>query len=221
MTAGRSERSRGELLLHQLHFWLDPKLLPPSRNTSCILRCPEHNCPDLHRHHIQPKYTLWAFPLPSPSRNSEQNSRFIWVSDQTAKQPHQRELLPASCRLRRWPGLARLQCSHLRAVALPATPDSFGRERTSKSHRCSPRNLKRRIVITHDGIWLARKIYYSRSHGSRVTQGQAGGKRTLNHQLQTLPSPATMSHNPIRKSIMEILKLAQFSAPRGCRHPAL
>lgn len=53
---------------------------------------------------------------------------------------------------------------------------------------------------------------YSRSHSSWVTQGQAGGKRTLNHQLQTPPSLATMSHNPIRKSIMEILKLAQFSA---------
>lgn len=57
------------------------------------------------------------------------------------------------------------------------------------------------------------KNYYSRSHGSWVMQGQAGGKRTLNHQLQTLPSPATMLDNPIRKSIMEILKLSQFSTP--------
>lgn len=169
MTAGRSEQSRGELLLHQLHF-----------------------C-----------------------------SHFILISNQTANQPHQREPLQVSRRLRRLLGLARLQCSHLWAAALAATQDSFSRKRTSKLHRCSPRNLKRRGVITHDGIWLAQKKYYSRSPSSWVTQGQAGGKRTLNHQLQTLPSPATMSCNPIWKSIMEILKLAQFSTPHRCWHPAL
>lgn len=92
------------------------------------------NCPNLHRQRIQPKYTLQTSPLPSPSGNPEQNSRFILISNQAANQSHQCELLQASRRLRRSPGLARLQCSHRWAAALAATQDSFGRERTSKLH---------------------------------------------------------------------------------------
>lgn len=52
--------------------------------------------------------------------------------------------------------------------------------------------------------------------------GHAGTrKRTLNRQVQTLPSLATTLHNPVQKSITEIFKLAQFSTPRCRWHPAL
>ena len=157
MTAGRSERSRGELLLHQLHFWLDSKLLPPSRNNGCILQHPSTTVPTCTGSTSSPNTPFKTSPLPSPSGNSEQNSRFILISNQTANQPHQRELLQASRRLRSSPGLTHLQCGHLQAAALAATRDSFGRERTSKLRRRSLRNLKRRSVITRDGIWLAQK----------------------------------------------------------------
>lgn len=143
VTAGRRELSRGELLLHQLHFHIRfsasatfPKITAAPSSVQAQLSRPTQAA---HTAQIQPLNS----PGPSPSGNSKQNSSF-YSGKQLVNQPHRCKILQVSHRLRSIsPERTHLQCSHLWAAALPATPDSFGRDRTSKLHGCSPKNVMR------------------------------------------------------------------------------
>lgn len=81
VTAGRRERSRGELLLHQLHFHLDSKLFPPPQGS-----IPQHHSTTVPTaqaaHECAPGASLLSLLLGS----SEEGRDFIWMRNQRVKQ---------------------------------------------------------------------------------------------------------------------------------------